>query len=155
MHRFSNKRSSTTFAGKTQLLTLMTTKRKLMVLISLWALWTTALAETNWGFDGTWLGGEYIYKTIGTWPQQGGGVPISHPTFIIANNGTVVGRLNGPGAGRFDHVVLKGGTLCFAAGNTSFELRLSNNGKTLNETMHVVAKPHGAECWITGHYHRQ
>ena len=85
---------------------------------------------------------------MGNWVQG-----TFQPTFIIAKNGALVGRLNGPAAGRFDHVVLKGRTLYFGAGNTTFELTLANDGKTLNETMHVVAK-HG-ECWLTGHYHRQ
>jgi len=127
-------------------------KITLTALLTLCVLFATALAETNSGFDGTWVGEEFIYKTIGNWPQDHS--VIFHPTFIIAKNGTLVGRLNGPGAGRFDQVVLKGGTLYFGAGNTTFELRLSNNGQTLNETMHVVT-PHRAECWVTGHYHRK
>ena len=80
---------------------------------------------------------------------------IFYPTFIIANNGTRVARLNGPAAGRFDNIVLKGKALHFGAGNTTFELRLSDDGNTLNETMHVVVKRNFRECWLTGHYHRQ
>jgi hypothetical protein len=111
---------------------------------------TSTLAETNLGFDGTWVGEESIYKTMGNWVQR-----TFQPTFMIAKNGTLVGRLNGPAAGRFDHVVLKDGTLYFGAGNTTFELRLSTDGKTLNEMMHVVVRPNWKECWLTGHYHRQ
>src|SRR5882724_9982659 len=60
---------------------------------------TSTLAETNSGFDGTWVGEEQKYK--GTFDGK-----IYHPRFIIAGNGTLIGRLDGPAAGRFDHVVL-------------------------------------------------
>jgi hypothetical protein len=54
--------------------------------------------------------------------------------------------------------VLKGGILYFGAGNTTFELTLSNNGQTLNETARVVT-PRGrygeAECRLIGHFHRK
>ena len=123
-------------------------KKTLTTLIILCALRTMSLAETNRDFDGTWVGEENMYKTFGNWVQRS-----FYPTFIIVKNGTLVARLNGPAAGRFDHVMLKGGTLCFGAGNTAFELTLSNNGQTLNEKMHVVT-PKG-ECWLRGQYHRQ
>src|ERR1700687_4564099 len=113
-------------------------KTTLTTLINLCALCTTALAETNRGFDGTWVGEEYVHALRGNWPQAAGAGPLFHPTFIIAKNGTLVGGLNGPGGGGFDHLVLKGGTLYFGAGNTTFELRLSNDGQTLNETARVV-----------------
>ena len=123
-------------------------KKTLTTLITLCALCTTSLAETDRDFDGTWVGNEYTYKTFGNLVQQS-----FYPTFIILKNGTVVARLNGPAAGRFDHVVLKGGKLCFGAGNTTFELTLSNDGKTLNEKMHVVTSK--GQCWLRGQYHRQ
>jgi hypothetical protein len=135
-------------------------KTTLMTLISLCALCTTALAETNRGFDGAWVGEEYLHAVRGKWSQESSQdtVPIAHPTFIIGRNGSLVGRLNGPAAGRFDHVVLKGGTLYFGAGNTTFELTLSNNGQTLNETARLVT-PRGrygeGECRLSGHFHRQ
>ena len=116
-------------------------------------------AQTKLGFDGTWVGQEYFYKTFGTWPQairsRALGQPAFRPTFVILRNGALIGRVGGPAAGRFEHVVVRGRTLVFGAGNTSFELTLSNDGNTLEEKMQIVAANSEGECWIRGHYHRK
>ena len=152
-------------------------KKIVSTLIASLALSTVALG--NQGFDGTWTGTEKMEKS---WGIASGRLDKSaeHPLFIIARNGTLIGRLKGVCPGRFDNPANRNGGLYFSAGQnesyysprgygqtvrgakTEFELRLSDNGNTLISKIRImVSSSHyiksnqiEGEALITGVYHR-
>jgi len=152
-------------------------KKIVSTLITSFALSTVALG--NQGFDGTWTGTEKMEKSWGT---ASGHLDKSaeHALFIIARNGTLIGRLKGVCPGRFDNPANRNGVLYFSAGQnesyystrgygqsirgakTEFELRLSDNGNTLiskiritaNSSHYVKSSQIEGEALITGVYHR-
>jgi hypothetical protein len=85
-------------------------------------------------FDGIWVGTESVMR------QDMHGFQHSDPyekkvsaKIVIAQNGTLLGVLEGYGPGRYNDVKHVGNTIVFHAGNRTGQLSLSADGQTMVE----------------------
>ena len=98
---------------------------------------SAATAES--GFDGIWVGTESAMY------QEMNGMLKSEPykqsrpaKIVIAQNGTLLGVLEGYGVGRYNHIRRAGNTIIFQEGKRIGQLTLSADGKTLTEKGQAV-----------------
>ena len=91
-------------------------------------------AQTDSGFDGTWVGAETATAAGRIDSGEQKFVPSPHRiTIIITQGGTMLGILGGICPGRYEHVQRAGNTLSFGAKDCFLKVSLSKDGKTLTE----------------------
>ncbi|PYK31972.1 MAG: hypothetical protein DME57_01765 [Verrucomicrobia bacterium] len=112
----------------------MNTRLLLIVTLTLVAwLHSSALANDN-RFDGVWVGTESVTRQDYHGFQHSD--PYEHKTaakIVIAQDGALLGVLEGYGPGRYTDVKRVGNTIVFHAGNRTGQLSLSPDGQTLVE----------------------
>ena len=98
----------------------------------------SAVAADN-RFDGIWVGTETaMYQEMNGMLKSAPYKQSRASKIVIAQNGTLLGVLEGYGPGRYNDVRRAGNTIIFQAGKRIGQLTLSTDGKTLTEKGQVV-----------------
>ena len=112
-------------------------------------------AQSDTRFDGKWVGAEILTPVSKVSPDMQKRLPSPHQAIIvIAEGGTLVGKLDSLCYGRFKNVHRTGDTLTFGAGDCHLSVTLSKDGDTLAEkgscnlaTMWAVRMNVGSGRW--------